>query len=115
MENLIFTQLSIPEVKRMFRQELESFFENHKQNLVTQTEQDQLLNIKQAAALVNLSVPTLYQRVQHSKIPVIKSGGKLLFSRFELLAFVKSGRRKTINEIDQEIADSDKRNKGARS
>jgi len=63
---------------------------------------DQLLNIKEAAQLINLSVPTIYGLVASSKIPVCKKAKKLYFSKRELMDWIKSGRKKTNEEIDRE-------------
>ncbi len=102
MENLIFTQLSIPEIRQLLRQELETFFEGRNQSNNIPIESDQLLTIQQAAELLNLSVPTLYKYVQWAKIPVNKMGKRLYFSQNELTEWVKSGRKKTMAEIEIE-------------
>ena len=102
MENLIFTQLSIPEIRQLFRQELETYFEGKNQNNPTLTENDGLLNIKQASEFLNLSVPTLYKYVQSARIPVNKVAGRLFFTQKELIEWVKSGRKKTLAEIELE-------------
>jgi len=102
MENLVFTQLSIPEIKQIFRQELQSFFETNKQSNFTAPEGDQPLTIKQAGELLSLSVPTLYGLVSRQGIPVSKQGKRLYFSRVDLLAWIKSGRKLTISEIDSQ-------------
>ncbi|MGI4727590.1 MAG: helix-turn-helix domain-containing protein [Janthinobacterium lividum] len=66
---------------------------------------DELLTIDQASDLLNLAKPTIYSLSASSKIPVIKKGKRLYFSRKELLDWLKSGRRKTIDEIENEAAD----------
>ncbi|WP_295939456.1 helix-turn-helix domain-containing protein [uncultured Alistipes sp.] len=63
-----------------------------------QSEADQLLTIQQAAKLLNLSVPTIYGYVHRAEIPVCKRGKRLFFSKQELLAWVKEGRKKTATE-----------------
>lgn len=59
---------------------------------------DSLLNIKQAAELLGLSVPTLYSKVSKAEIPVSKQGNRLYFSKQELTNWIKTGRKKTIAE-----------------
>jgi len=103
MENLVFTQLSIPEIRQLFRQELEAYFSAIQLN--EQPEADQLLTIQQAGELLNLSVPTLYGLVSRSEIPVSKRGKRLYFSKQELLLWVKEGRKKTKGEIEAEAQD----------
>jgi excisionase family DNA binding protein len=67
-----------------------------------QPETDQLLTIKQAGELLSLSVPTLYGLVSHQSIPVSKQGKRLYFSSADLRAWVKSGRKLTITEIESQ-------------
>lgn len=62
-----------------------------------------LLTIRQAAELLSLSVPTLYTKVSQGKIPVNKRGKRLYFSKDELSSWIKSGRKKTIEETQSEI------------
>jgi excisionase family DNA binding protein len=63
---------------------------------------DHLMDIKETSELLHLSVPTIYGMVHHATIPVSKKGKRLYFSRKELLAWVNTGRRKTIHEINAE-------------
>jgi len=63
---------------------------------------NELLTIQDAANFLNLSVPTIYSLVSQSKIPVNKRGKRLYFSKIELITWIKSGRRKTIDEISKE-------------
>ncbi len=58
-----------------------------------------LLTIGQASEFLKLSVPTLYTKVSRGEIPVNKPGKRLYFSRDELSAWIKSGRKRTIEEI----------------
>lgn len=94
MENVVFTQLSIPEIRQLFRQELETYFANQKQGNTTQPEPEQLLTVQQAAELLNLSVPTLYGYTQRAEIPVCKRGKRLYFSKQSLFEWIKDGRKK---------------------
>lgn len=102
MENLVFTQLSIPEIRQLFRKELESYFSCNNPSVTPHKETDQLLSVQEAAAFLNLSVPTIYGYVQRQEVPVSKRGKRLYFSRNELTDWVKEGRRKTLSEIEEE-------------
>jgi excisionase family DNA binding protein len=64
---------------------------------------EELLTIEGAAELLKLSVATIYTKVCKNEIPVNKQGKRLYFYRAELLAWIKSGRIKTIAEIQQEV------------
>ena len=65
-------------------------------------EADKIMNLQQAAEMLNLTKQTIYGLVHESKIPVSKKGRRLYFSKLELLAWIKSGRRKTHEEISVE-------------
>ncbi|MBB5638919.1 excisionase family DNA binding protein [Pedobacter cryoconitis] len=73
--------------------------ENKSQN--PQRPREDLLTIGQAAEFLNLSVPTLYTKVSRKEIPVNKRGKRLYFSMVELSDWVRSGRKKTTEEIRQ--------------
>jgi excisionase family DNA binding protein len=62
---------------------------------------DELLTVQQAAELLKLSVPTIYGLVSKAEIPVNKRGKRLYFSKGELTAWVKEGRKKTLTELQE--------------
>lgn len=61
-----------------------------------------LINIQEAAALLNLAVATIYEKTSEKLIPHYKHGKKIMFKKSELLAWVESRRVKTIHEIRKE-------------
>lgn len=63
---------------------------------------DRLLNVKECAKLLNVSVPTLYSYTQNNKIPYNKKGKRLLFLKSEIMDWVKTGRNKTVTELESE-------------
>jgi excisionase family DNA binding protein len=69
-----------------------------------QPEADKLLTIKEAGEFLHLSIPTLYGYVSRNEIPFSKPphSKRLWFSKQELIEWVKSGRKKTISEINAE-------------
>lgn len=71
--------------------------ESRSQN--SQLPRDDLLTIIQAAKFLSLSVPTLYTKVSRKEIPVNKRGKRLYFSTVALSEWVRSGRKKTTEEI----------------
>lgn len=62
-------------------------------------EKDELLTIQKAADFLNLSVPTIYSKVSKGELPVMKRSKRLYFSKLELTDYLKTGRRKTNEEI----------------
>jgi excisionase family DNA binding protein len=102
MENLVFTQLSIPEIRRLFRQELEAYFTEHPLPDSSQSEPDEIGGIDLAQQITGLAKPTVYGLVAQSKIPHMKRGKLLYFSKQELTDWIKQGRRKTVADIEAE-------------
>jgi excisionase family DNA binding protein len=105
MENFVLTQLSIPEIRQLLRQELETFFADHLPLTAAQSESDEIGGITLALEITGLAKPTIYGLVAQSKIPCMKRGKKLYFSRKELTEWIKEGKRKTVADIEAE-ADS---------
>lgn len=62
-------------------------------------EQEQLLSVKEAADFLNLSVPTIYSKVNRAELPSMKQGNRLYFSNKELTEYIKAGRKKTYTEV----------------
>jgi len=65
-------------------------------------EQEELMPITKAAEFLDLAVPTVYSKVCRKEIPVNKRGKRLYFYRSELTEWIKSGRKKTAEEIREE-------------
>jgi excisionase family DNA binding protein len=102
MEKLTFEQL--PEAVTKLTKEVSEL----KQLLINKSEQqpiqqpEKLLNIQEAAELLNLTVPTMYSKVSKGELPVMKRSKRLYFSRTELIQYLKAGKRKSSVEIDAE-------------
>lgn len=79
---------------------LESVVNSIKNNPLQETEANDLINLQQAAAMLNLAVPTIYGLVHNSKIPHFKQGKKLRFSKKDLVSWIKSGRNLTVKESE---------------
>lgn len=64
--------------------------------------QDQLLTVEQTAKFLNLTIPTIYSKVSRKELPVMKQGKRLYFSKFELIEYLKRGKKLSNYEIEQE-------------
>lgn len=103
MENVVFTNLSIPEIRQLFRQELETYFETNKQPEQPTAQPEQLLTIDEVATLLHLTKPTVYSKVSKNELPgVCKQGKRLYFDRQTIIDWIKQGRKKSNAEIEQE-------------
>lgn len=72
----------------------------------------ELMTISQAADFLNLSVQTLYGKVCHKEIPVSKKGKRLYFYKSELEDWIRSGKKKTLAELQQEFPGIGRNGKG---
>jgi excisionase family DNA binding protein len=64
---------------------------------------EQLFTIQKASEFLSLSVPTIYSKVSRKEIPFMKKGKRLYFSRTELMDYLKCGRKKSQEEIIDEV------------
>jgi len=69
-----------------------------KENQLQQVDQNEPLDISQAADYLSLSKYTIYTLVRKRKIPFSKKGKRLYFSIADLKQWVASGKRQTADE-----------------
>ncbi|MEO6523848.1 MAG: helix-turn-helix domain-containing protein [Mucilaginibacter sp.] len=84
-QKILFTALSADELSALMERSVKNAIGNHGDPMPYD---DELLNTKQAAKLINYKASTLYGLAKANKIPYSKTAGKLLFSRIALLAWV---------------------------
>jgi excisionase family DNA binding protein len=103
MENIIFTQLRVSEIRSLLREELESYFKTQKDRVRNNPPQtEKLLTVQEAAAYLSLSVATIYSKVSRNELPFMKRGKRVYFTQMELLDYLKDGRNKSNEEIEEE-------------
>ena len=66
-----------------------------------QPDQERFLTIKETADFIGLTVPTVYGLVHRKDIPCMKRNKRLYFSKQELTAWITTGRKMTVAEIEQ--------------
>ncbi|MCC8407673.1 helix-turn-helix domain-containing protein [Mucilaginibacter sp. UR6-1] len=67
------------------------------------TGDNDLLNVEEAAAFLKISEASLYIKVSRKEIPFSKPGKRLYFSRLELQEWISNSRHKTANEISSQL------------
>ena len=99
--NMVITQLDTEQLSDLVQNALRKVIsESVKEPSSSNT--DELLTIRQTSELLSIAVPTIYGLVQRSKIPVSKKGKRLYFSKLELIAWIKTGKKLTISEIESQ-------------
>ena len=63
---------------------------------------DEILGVKEAADLLGLRPQTIYQKRMSGELPFMKRGKKLYFSKKELMAYLKEGKVRSNQEIQEE-------------
>lgn len=73
--------------------------ELQRSNSYPDIEREEILNVSQAAEVLNLATPSIYTLVSKRKIPHYKKGKKLYFKRTELIKWLESGKKRTGTEL----------------
>ena len=102
MEKITFTQLSVDDLKAIIREELKSYFMANPLNTKGSIPTDDFINIDQAAEFLRITKATIYSKVSRRELPSMKRGKRLFFSKEDLKGYLRKGRRKTNDEIEQE-------------
>ena len=70
------------------------------------TEENEKLDAKEAAAFLNITLPTLYSKNCKGELPSCKAPGskRLFFFKSDLIAHLKGGRKKTHSEREAEAS-----------
>jgi excisionase family DNA binding protein len=104
MQTITFEQL--PQAVSELHDKLSNIEQLLREGKVQPHPEDDLLTILEASKFLNLSTQTVYGKVSRNEIPVNKQGKRLYFYRSELVAWIKSGRKKTVSEIQDEALQS---------
>ncbi|MFV0573129.1 MAG: helix-turn-helix domain-containing protein [Xanthomarina gelatinilytica] len=65
-----------------------------------QPEPDNPLNIDEIATLTGYTKPTLYGYCQKNEMPHHKKNGRLFFFKSEIIDWIKTGKQKTLKELE---------------
>jgi excisionase family DNA binding protein len=90
-------------IGQMDREEFRSFLKEAFRDLLSDeriinTDKD-LLNVKEAAAFLNLAVTTLYEKTSERTIPHYKNGKKITFRRAELIEWIEAKKVRTMDDL----------------
>lgn len=101
MNELMLTSIKKEELSELIEQSVRKVLLETPVNPSDENESD-FLTIEQAAIFVNLAKATIYALCSMGKIPVLKKGKRLYFVKTELTEWLRSGRKKTNDEIELE-------------
>lgn len=81
---------------------LKDLVEHSTKEQTNSASKDEFLTVKETAAFLKLSVPTIYGLINKGQLPVMKRSKRCYFFKNDLVNYLKEGRRKTTSEIEQE-------------
>ena len=97
----MLTSISKKEIKQLIEGAVQkAILEN--QNL-SDDQNTSFIDVNQAADFLGIAKATLYGKCCNLLIPHFKKGKKLYFDKVELLEWLKSGKRKTVNDINESV------------
>ena len=99
MENLFLTSLTTPEVRQLFRQELETFFENKNQNNSESSKNEQPITTKQLCEFLGITEPTVIRWRKKGKIPFLQIGSSIRFNLSSVIAALEVSKKKGIKAV----------------
>ena len=100
MDNLILSPISIGEMRKLIREELQATMSLAPVNRNNQTS-DEYLTIEETAKYINMAVSSVYGFVHFKRIPYIKRGKRLIFEKSKIDEWLQAGRKLTADEIKE--------------
>jgi len=100
MEALKFEQL--PNVVATLTNEVRELKALLLNKVKPQPEIETPIQLNEIVLLTGLTKPTLYAYVQRNEIPYHKKGNRLYFFKTEIIDWIKTGKQKTIRELEAE-------------
>ena len=100
MNEIIFTTFSKDEIRTLIENAVKTALD---QKIIDRDNVDSILDADQAAAFIGIAKPTLYRKCSEKHIPHFKKGRKLYFDKMELIEWLKSGKRKTVDDIHASV------------
>jgi excisionase family DNA binding protein len=99
VENVFLTSLTTPEVRQLFRQELETYFENKNQNNSESSKNEQPITTKQLCEFLGITEPTVIRWRKKGKIPFLQIGSSIRFKLSSVIASLEVGKNKGVKAI----------------
>ena len=99
MQNVVFTQLSIPELRKVLREEVEKVLATQPTN---QSNQKTIFNLEEACQYIGISKSHCYKLTSQNLIPFSKRGKKIYFDRAELDKWLLARKIKDVSTLEVE-------------
>ncbi len=86
MENVFLTSLTTPEVRELFRQELERYFSSNELKQSSNVQTEQPITTKELCEFLGITEPTVIRWRKKGKIPFMQIGSSIRFDLTAVLA-----------------------------
>lgn len=93
MENVFLTSLTTPEVRQLFRQELETYFGGTQIDRQESIINEQPVNTKEICSFLDVTEPTLIRWRKKGKIPFLQVGSRILYQKSAVIKALESKRK----------------------
>lgn len=103
---MMIIQLTTEELQTIINESVKQALQEHEESqnkISSNSEEKDLLNVKETAKFLDLTIPTIYSKVNRGELPYMKKAKRLYFSKKELTDFLKGGRKKSIKELQAEV------------
>lgn len=101
MQNVFLTQLSIPEVRQLLREEIKEALAQHSPS--DQNENKKILNFEEACTYLSISKSHGYKLTSKGLIPHSKRGKRIYFKKSDLETYLLSNKVTTVADLNQEM------------
>jgi predicted DNA-binding transcriptional regulator AlpA len=101
ISEIIITTITKTEIQQLIERAVQKALDQKSAN--QKNEQDAFLGVEQAASFLGIAKATLYGKCSKLLIPHFKQGKKLYFRQSELTDYLQSGKRKSIQDIQQKV------------
>lgn len=99
MEQTYLFQMGKDEFKVLLKEVLKEILSEENMN---RKSDETLIDIQEAASILDLAVATIYEKTSERSIPHYKYGKNVKFKRSELMEWVEAGKVKTAADIKQD-------------
>ena len=97
MQNIVLSPIGIENLVSLIADEVVKKLSKQPHSI-----EEKLFGIEEAMTFTNLGKQTIYNKVAKRQIPHQRKSGRLYFSSVELAEWIKSGKRKTNDEIKED-------------
>jgi len=98
--DVVFIPIRLAELESLIEKSVHKALNDH---IHSENELPDIGGVELAMKITNYKKQTIYQMVSAHRIPYIKRGGKLFFSKHDLFNWLQEGRNGTIEELTKDI------------